>query len=558
MTKHAKAHARGGETLRILPLGGLGEIGMNLTLYGVGDDWLAVDAGVQFCEPGTVGAELMLPDLDLLSEYRDRVQALVVTHGHEDHIGAIPHFVAACPVPVYCAPFVAEVIGAKIEEFGGGRRPDLRPMDATDRVQVGPMRVEFVPVTHSIPDSRMVVIRTPVGTVVHTGDFKLDPEPLDGRRVDAARLKRLGHEGVRLLMSDSTNAGVAGHTRNEIDVARELDKLVLAARGRVVVSLFASNVERVCALARAADRHRRRVALVGRSLNLYLDAARRAGIARDLPDFVDAHQVERMSDRDLVVICTGSQSEPRSALYRASVQDHPDLRIHPTDLVVLSSRIIPGNERAIFRMVNNLVRQGAHVLHERNAPVHASGHAQRDELKDLLEWIRPATFVPIHGEYAFLNAHAELAAEAGVPDVRVLENGQVLELTADDATVAEKVPLRFHYVDGPLVGDAEELRLDERRRIGWTGVIAARLVAERGRKRWKARLDLRSVACPLNGGTLMDEAAEYALHQIVDLPVAATRKQVEETLVGSLRAFFRRRLDRKPSVLAFVEVDGEG
>lgn len=544
----------GDGTLQILPLGGLGEIGMNLMLYGVGDDYIAVDAGVRFCEPGTVGAELVLPDLDLISDYRGLIKALIITHGHEDHIGAVEHFVQACPVPVFCPSFVAALIRCKSEEFDVVARPDLRPVKPHEHVNVGPLRVEFMPVTHSIPDTMMLVMRTPVGTVVHSGDFKFDEEPLSGERVEIEKLRRLGEEGVRVLLSDSTNACVPGHTRSESEVVLELERLIAEARGRVVISLFASNVARVCAIARAADRARKRVALVGRSLHIYLEAARMVGLIPQLPDFVDPRHLTRIPDQDLVIICTGSQSEPRSVLYRAALQDHPDLVIRPGDLVILSSRIIPGNERAISKMVNDLVRQGARVLHERNAPVHASGHAQQDELRELIRWLRPKTFVPIHGEYSFLEEHSELAAQEGVPDVRVIENGQMLNITRDSSTIGEKIPLRPHYVDGPLVGDADELRLDERRRIGWTGVVAARLTLERGRKHWKTTLELRSAGCPTNGDALLKEAQEYATQQLATLPLSATDRQIEEALVGALRAFFRRCLDRKPTVLPFVDV----
>ena len=557
MTKKSKKKPAGGGALQILPIGGLGEIGMNLTLYGVGDDWIAVDAGVQFADPWLIGAEKVLPDLDLLSEYRDRIKALVITHGHEDHIGAIPYFVQACPVPVYAPPFVCELIRLKATQFGSVARPDLRPASPGDVLDFGPITVEMLRVTHSIPDSQALVLRTPVGIIVHTGDFKIDPNPLDKRPFDEEGFRRVGDEGVRFLLSDSTNASVPGHTLSEREVIKNLTGLIETAKGRVIVSLFASNVFRVRAIAEVADKLHRRVALVGKSLSVYLDAAERAQLIKTMPPLVDTHQVDRLPDRDLLVICTGSQAEPRSALFRASAQDHPDLKIHAGDTIVLSSRMIPGNERPIHRMINNLTRLGADVIHERAAAVHASGHAQQDELRKMMELVRPRSFMPIHGEYSFLKKHAALAQEAGIADVRVLENGDRLEVTDDDAVVLERVPLRFHYVDGPLVGDNDELRLDERRRIGWTGVLAARLVAQRGRKKWRIDLHLGAVGVPMNGGTLLDEAAKYTVEQLAALPIDATRKSIEETLLGSLRAFFRRRLDRKPSVLPFIEIDGE-
>jgi len=542
------------KTLRILPLGGVGEIGMNLTLYGVGDDWLIVDCGVQFCDPCMVGAELTMPDLDLLAEYRDRVQAIILTHGHEDHIGAVEYVVGSLKVPVYAPPFVCELLRLKANEFGAVARADLRPVAPGHVVTAGVLSVEFVRVTHSIPDCHALVLRTPVGTVVHTGDFKIDPDPLDGQHFDTARFRELGDQGVRMLLSDSTNAEVAGHSRPDRDVITEIERRIGEADGRVIIALFASNVFRVRALVEAAARCGRRACLMGKSLMVYQEAAERAFKLPPLPDLVDAHQLHRVPDRGVVVICTGSQAEPRSVLYRAGANDHPDLRIREGDLVLMSARQIPGNEQSIHRMANNLARLGARIVHDRMAPIHGSGHAQREELAEMIRLVRPKTFVPIHGEFAFLRSHAELATELGVADVRVIENGHLLDVTIDDAVVTEHIALTFHYLDEPLVGDAAELVLEERRRIGWTGVVAARLRAERGRRRWKTVVDLHSVGVPMAADALLDEAAGYAADQVADLSPESTRKQLEEALVAALRSFFRRKMDRKPAVLSFVEL----
>lgn len=559
-----------GDALTILPLGGLGEIGMNMTLFGVGDDWFAVDAGMQFCDPWVVGAESRLPDLDLLSDYRDRIQALILTHGHEDHLGAVEHVTRVCRVPVHAPPFACELIRLKADEFGAVSRPDLHPVAPGDRVRVGPMTIEFLRVTHSIPDCHALVIRTPFGTVVHSADFKVDLDPPDGHPFDVKGFERLGDEGVRLLLSDSTNALAPGRTRPEREVLQDLSRLIEQAPGRVIVSLFASNVHRVLGLAEVATRLGRRVALVGRSLHVYLEAARRAGQVSGAVtglDFVDARALDLVPDGRILVICTGSQAEARSALYRASQQDHPDLAIRPGDLVILSSRIIPGNERPIHRMVNHLTRLGARVLHERVARVHGSGHACQEELKDLIRMVRPASFIPIHGEYFFLRAHADLALAEGVPDVRVVENGHVVEVTKDEVTVVDRLPLTFHYVDGPLVGDASELRLDERRRIGWTGVLAARVVmrgarvgtgrggkAGRRRKPWHALVEVQGVGVPLVDPNQYEAAAAEVVEELEELPAEATRAQMEETVSGTLRAFFRRRMERKPHVLVFLNL----
>lgn len=542
------------DLLKILPLGGLGEIGMNMTLFGVGEDWFIVDAGVQFCDASMIGAERMVQDLDLLDEYRDRVRAVILTHGHEDHIGAVEHIVGRLPVPVYAPPFVCELIRLKSAEYGSANKPNLIPVTPESTLDIGRVQVRFIRVTHSIPDCHALVMRTPVGTVVHSGDFRIDLDPMDGRPFDTEAFRRIGDEGVRLLMADSTNAEVPGRTRPEREVLELLRERIEAAEGRVIVSLFASNVHRVRALIDVAQACGRRVALVGRSLNVYMEAARRTFQHPPPQDLVAPAHIERVHDPKMLVLCTGSQAEPRSALYRASNMDHPDLRIHAGDLVILSSRIIPGNEKPIARMINNLARLGATVVHERVAKVHGSGHAYREELLELLQLVRPRTFVPIHGEYAFLRAHGVLAESSGVEEVRVLENGHLLEVGPSDSTVVEHVPLTFHYVDGPLVGDAGELRLDERKRIAWTGVVAAHLKAQRGRKRWTVHVDIQSVGCPTLEPGLLDAAADSAAEQVADLPIEASRKELESTLVASIRAFFRRRMDRKPTVMAFVDL----
>lgn len=528
---------------------------MNMTLFGVGDDWFVVDAGVQFCDPWTIGAESCLPDLDLLEDFGDRIKAIIISHGHEDHIGSLEYVCRFCKAPVYAPPFARELIRLKAEEFGAASRPEITTISPGDKVDVGAMSIEFIRVTHSIPDCLALVIRTPFGTVLHTGDFKIEPHPLDGRTMDLDRFKEVGDEGVRLMMSDSTNALVPGHTRSEREVEQALADTMEVAPGRIILSMFASNTFRVHRVAEIAARANRRVALLGKSLHLYQEAARNAELCMELKNLVDPSRIEQVPDQDLVIVCTGSQAEARAVLFRASTNDHPALRIREGDLVIMSSKIIPGNERPIHRMINNLTRLGARVLNEKTAPIHASGHACRDELREVIQLVRPQTFVPVHGEYAFLRAHADIAASENVPDIRVIENGDVLELDHQGATLVDHLDLTYQYVDGPLVGDAGELRLSERRRMGWTGVVAARLkrVKARGRKR-RYRVDLQTVGCPLDEDDLLKAASRHAVVEVEKLPRDAGRKSVEETLVRSLRAFFRRRLERKPSIMAFVDL----
>jgi ribonuclease J len=504
-----------------------------------------------------VGAEKNLPDLDLLAEYRDRIRAYIITHGHEDHVGAVEYASTVCPAPVYATPFVCQLVGIKHEIFGRGRKPDIHPVCAGDVITVGPFEIEFIRVTHSIPDSCALAITTPVGIVIHTGDFRLDDAPFDGQVTDMKRFRELGDQGVRLLLQDSTNAQIEGRTKSDVVVQAGLDKVIAEAKGRIIISLFASNAMRVRTLIDLAANHGRRTALVGRSLTIYNDAYNRAFGTRTPSGVVDERNVERIPGDELMVLCTGSQAEPRSVLARASNMDHPDLRIHPGDTIVFSSRIIPGNEKGIFRMINNLTRLGATIVNERNANVHGSGHAQRDELTDMIHAVRPEILVPMHGEYRFMVAHKELAESLGVEDVRLLENGHQLEISRHDAIVTDHLSLNFHYVDGPLVGDADELCLADRRRIGWNGVVAATLKITRGRREWNVGLKIAAVGIPFFEESTLQCAREYAIEQLEDMPIDASKQDIEDTLDASLRSYVRRITDHKPTILHFVEFIGE-
>ncbi len=545
------------KTLTILPLGGLGEIGMNMTLMGFDDEWIVVDAGVQFCDAATIGAEKTLADIDLVAEYRGRVKAYIITHGHEDHIGALEYVTQVCPAPVYATPFVYHLVGSKHEIFGRGRRPDIHPVAAGDVIGVGPFEIEFIRVCHSIPDSCALAIQTPVGLVVHTGDFRLDDAPFDGHLTDMDRFRELGDMGVRVLMSDSTNAQVPGHTKPDAEVRAGLEKVIGEATGRVIVSLFASNVMRVRELVKIGEKFGRRTAMIGRSMDIYNDAAQRAFMMKPPAGLVDEHNIDRVPDDELLILCTGSQAEPRSVLARASLDDHPDLKIRRGDTVVFSSRIIPGNEKAIFKMINNLVRLGAKVIHERTANVHGSGHAQRDELEQMIRAVRPEIMVPIHGDYRYLVAHREIAEACGVKDVRILENGYQFEVGRHEALVTDHVSLNFHYVDGPMIGDSDELRLSERRRIAWNGVMAATLKISRGHDEWDVGLKLSSVGVPFMDEEALDTARRYAIEQLEEMHPDASRRVIEDTLVSSLRSYVRRITEHKVVVLPFIEVIGE-
>jgi ribonuclease J len=466
--------------LRVIPLGGLGAIGRNMTVFEYGGRLLIVDCGVLFPDVDQPGVDLILPDFGPIVDRLDRVDAIVLTHGHEDHIGAVPYLLAHKPdIPLVGSQFTLALVEAKLAE----RR--IEPYSLTVREgqheQLGPFECEFFAVNHSIPDALAVALRTPAGTVLHTGDFKMDQLPLDGRLTDLAGFARLGARGVDLLLSDSTNAEIPGFVTPEREIGPVLDRIFAKASGRVIVASFASHVHRVQQVLDAAHEHGRNVAFIGRSM------VRNMGIARDLgllhiPGGLVVGMDEAMAlppDR-IVMMSTGSQGEPMSALGRMATGDHRHVTIAPGDTVVLASSLVPGNETAVYRVINQLSRAGAVVVHKDVAKVHVSGHSPAGELRYLLNVVRPCNFMPVHGEWRHLRAHAELAVESGVPrdNVVLCEDGDVVDLVDGKAVLAGHVRSRYVYVDGLAVGDVSESLLTERRILGDGGFIAATVVVD--------------------------------------------------------------------------------
>lgn len=539
------------EVIQIIPLGGLGEVGMNMIVFCIGDEWFVVDAGVQFGDPTLIGAEKVLPDMDFLLENRSKIKAFVLTHGHEDHIGALQYVMDVCSAPVFGPPFAIAVIKEKAKEFGEITNLDLRGIPSDGILDLWGVKIEFIRVTHSIPDAYALCIHTPVGIIVHTGDFKIDPNPVDGRAFERERLMRL--KDVRLLLSDSTNAEIEGHTRGERELFQTLRYIIGEARGRVIISLFASNIHRIRGIIDIAKDVGRRVALIGRSLHLYLSAAMDSGHGFLLPDLVDPEKIDDLPDHRLLIICTGSQAEPRSTLYRASNQDHQQLIIRKGDRVILSSRMIPGNERAILRMVNRLVALGAEVFHERNAPVHASGHAQRDELMEMMSLVRPRSFIPIHGEFVYLSSHAKIAKERQVEDVKIVGNGDVVEVSHDTVRVVDHISLNPYYCDGPTVGDADELRLSERKKLAWNGSVALHLKIKKARDRLAVLSDVKMAGVPDINNDIIDFVKMTISDAVSQLSVDVSKQDVETVVLGAVKSFFKHRLEKNPCVMPFIE-----
>lgn len=465
--------------LRIFALGGLGEIGRNMTVFEFDGRLLIVDCGVLFPEESQPGVDLIIPDFGPIIDRLDDVEAVVLTHGHEDHIGALPYLLRQRKdIPILGSRLTLAFVEAKLKEH---RIPPVA-LDVVDgqRERLGPFEVEFIAVNHSIPDAMALAIRTPAGVVLHTGDFKMDQLPLDGRITDLNAFARLGDAGVDLLMVDSTNAEVPGFVDSERDILPVLDAVFLRAEGRIIVASFASHVHRIQQIIDMAALHDRKIAFVGRSM------VRNMGIARDLgylkipgSMMVSADDLADLPDDETVLICTGSQGEPMAVLSRIANRDHP-ISVGPSDTIVLASSLIPGNENSVFRVINGLAKLGAHIVHKGNALVHVSGHAAAGELRYVYNIVKPRNVLPIHGEWRHLRANADIATSTGVPVERVLlaDDGVVIDMVDGVASITGYVPVGFVYVDGVGVGDVTETSLKDRRVLGEEGFISIFVVVD--------------------------------------------------------------------------------
>jgi len=543
--------------VRIVPLGGLGEIGMNCMAVECDGRIAVVDCGILFPnEP--IGVDLITPDLAWLRERRAQVGAVFLTHGHEDHLGALPFLLRDVPVPVYGSRFTLALLRPRLDE--AGVQADLRevePGDVRPAGEASPIAAEFFAVTHSIPDACGLALSTPQGTLVHSGDFKIDPSPVGGRPMDLARLETLGRAGVRLLMSDSTNAERAGTSLSELAVAAALETAFESAKGRVLVACFASNIHRLQQIVNAARAFGRRVAFLGRAMESNVRLAQALGYL-ELPAWmpVGFPEARGLPPRELCVVTTGTQGEPRSALARLARGEHPDLSIAPGDLAILSSRFIPGNEVAVGQVVNALCRRGAEVAYEGLTPLHVSGHAQEEEQRRLIRLVRPRHFVPIHGEYRHLARHAAHAAAEGVPGRDVLVDGDVLELSdAGIAVLRETVPTGRVYTDREtlLGADIGALVVKDRRLLAEAGLCIAVLAVERtsGAVVRGPELFARGVAGFEGAEEQMRGEVLRALEELSP-QARADVGEVEETLRLAIRRFFRRETGKKPAVLPVV------
>ncbi|ABE62997.1 beta-lactamase-like protein [Nitrobacter hamburgensis X14] len=532
------------DELMFAPLGGVGEIGMNLSIYGLGNrhqrSWLAVDLGVSFGdEEHLPGIDLIMPDVRFLEKERKNLVGLVLTHAHEDHFGAIIELWPRLKCPIYATKFSAALFEAKC---AAERNPPDIPVTVVpsgDRIDLGPFGVEFVPVAHSIPESHALAIHTAAGIVVHTGDWKIDPTPIVGPPTDERRLRELGDEGVLALIGDSTNAVRDGRSPSETEVAKTIAELVKAARGRVAVTTFASNVGRLRAVADAARAAGREVVVVGRAMERVVQVARETGHLDGMQELRSADVYGHLPSDKVLALCTGSQGEPRAALARIAKDDHPQVTLNRGDTVIFSSRTIPGNERAVGAIINGLVTQGIKVITDRTELVHVSGHPRRDELRDMIAWVRPQLLIPVHGEALHLSEHAQLARAAGVPKVLICKNGDLVRLGPGDPGIIDELPSGRLYKDGAILEDSKSRAVVERRRMAFAGcVFVAIAVTEKGELADDPEIDLVGIPEKNTVGEVIDDIVfDTIVSTVKALP--RTRRRDPDAMAESLRRAVR-------------------
>jgi ribonuclease J len=471
-------HIPGKNDFWFLPLGGSGEIGMNLNLYGHDGQWLMVDLGVTFGD--RFGIDVITPDPEFILSHRDHLVGLVLTHAHEDHIGAIPYLWPLLKCPIYATKFTAEIVRQKIKELPWSKEVKIIEVPLSGELKIGKFLVEYITLTHSIPEPNALAIATPLGTVMHTGDWKIDPAPLVGEATDADRLMDWGEQGILALVCDSTNVFTKGTAGSEETVRDELFRQIGDQKGRrVIVACFASNLARVETSILAAKKHGRKVCLVGRSLHKMVDAAQKAGYLTDIPTFIDDDTAMKLPPEEVMIISTGSQGEPRAALSRIAVDAHPFIKLDHRDVVFFSSRVIPGNERAINLLQNNLTRQGVKIITSHDEDIHVSGHPARDELKQMYKWIKPKVLIPVHGELRHMTEQANLGLSCGIPKAVVPENGSLIRLDEHNPVIMDYVTAGRLGYDGSRMVPMVSTLLSERGKLASNGAIFVSLILDR-------------------------------------------------------------------------------
>ena len=550
------------DSVFFLPLGGSDEIGMNLNLYGYGPEkkrkWIIVDCGVTFGDLTTPGVDLIMPDPRFIEERKDDLVAMVLTHAHEDHMGAVAQLWEKLRCPVYATPFTAWLVRDRLKEAGLLDEVELHEIDLNARFKLGPFDLQLVTLTHSIPEPNGIAIRTPAGVVLHTGDWKIDPDPLIGEKTDVSALEELGAEGVLAMVCDSTNVFSKGESGSEADVREALIQVVAEQKGKVAIAAFASNVARLQSAVEAAEANDRRVCLVGRSMHRMTAAAKAVGLLSHLRDFVDEEEAGHFPHDKILYLCTGSQGEPRAALSRIAEGSHRNVSLSDGDTVIFSSRVIPGNETGIFQLQNSLAARGVKIITEKERPIHVSGHPCRDELAQMYGWAKPQIAIPVHGERRHLIEHVAFAKSLQVPHALEVRNGDLIELRSDGTgAVVDEVPAGRLHLDGYFLtpSDAESMR--ERRKLGYGGIIHVAMAVD-GKGRLAAGPDVRPTGVAesedMDIDRFMDLLADEGERALNGMGPRARQDvdAVEEEVRRAVRREANRIWGKKPIVLVSV------
>ena len=542
---------RDSNDLYFLPLGGSGEIGMNFNMYGFKDNWLIIDCGVSFKDSKVIGADVFMPNIDVIKDYKLNVCGMFITHAHEDHIGGVHHLWPKIKCPIYTTPFSGYLLNQRLIDAGLQEKANLNIVKKESKFKIGPFNLELINISHSILESNSVMLSVGKTKVFHTGDWKLDNTPLIGNKANTKRLKEIGKSGVSAMICDSTNANVKGFSGTEKSIEKGIHDLVKGYKGRVFITMFASNVERILTLLKIAEKTKRQIGPIGRSMWRMIKAAKSVGYLDQKHIFHEERTLRNMKDDNFFAVCTGSQGEPLGALSRIADETHPYLRFKKGDRIIFSSRMIPGNEVSINNLINKLVYKGVDVVFPKSNNIHVSGHPGQDELKMMYSWVNPSILIPVHGEALHIKAHAELAKESGIEEVVNTKNGHVIRISDSKAKIISEVPTGKMALNGDEIISTESLFFKERKKMLFNGIVSVNLIfSETGDLQELPRIKFLSVISNTNDRELFS-FSEYLNEEIRDfIPFSKSKEnQLREFLVKKIKKFINNRYDKKPSII---------